>query len=399
MGFGASPAPEDEGSHIAPAHGAAQLEASSATMLPYAPYMLQSVNWAGPAICDYCKPLLGVQAREQDYPLRSIRDTGVRLDGGAEDAISLSPPRYFKLLLRAGDHSAWFSQPSPLICRGWTLQESVLSRRIVLYTGAELAWDLPDKDEDMGGWMRLVQLYAARELTNVSDKLVAISGIAKSIDVAGPLDTGDDDGSFYLAGLFRAHLTQQLLWSSWASMDGDISYAPCLELDEEPHVTIHHDETHCEAVVPGEPTGALVTVKRTWARVPDTIVRWPGGARKSVSLDEQRPVDIYGETGSGCWNSDYHDTCDKCAAPAESDKPGEQRYWGLKVATYTDSAARSSMFFLILERAEEADGQGAWRRVGLGEVNSDWQTGKVSPWKVIGGDLFDGARRSKIRIV
>lgn len=150
---------------------------------------------------------------EFDGTRQHARGTATEYAGRAVDT---SASKCLKMHLRVQNTRDWFSKPSPLMCRGWTLQESFLSRRIVHYTGAELLWECEEKffcecghvywdstDKDptiksfvsrnlssldtfggalpMGVWMRLVEQYSTRKLTKSSDKLVAISGIAQSI--------------------------------------------------------------------------------------------------------------------------------------------------------------------------------------------------------------------------
>ncbi|RSL89534.1 hypothetical protein CEP52_014868 [Fusarium oligoseptatum] len=170
----------------------------------------------------------------------------------------------------SNDHIALPSEP--LSDRAWGLQERVLSRRNLLYGIHQLYFECnegfrgedgvalknrfpsvhkeleegPDGMEQhihevsykdgkipsykaalLGSWYNLLWLYGPRKLTNPSDKLPAISGLASLF--AKRLD---DE---YVAGLWRSHLIEGLLWQglncrrvqeyrspswSWASMDG-----------------------------------------------------------------------------------------------------------------------------------------------------------------------------------
>jgi hypothetical protein len=60
------------------------------------------------------------------------------------------------------------------------------------------------RDDIIQIWFRIVEDYSTRRLTNVTDKLIAISGIAREFQ----RHTGDD----YLAGLWRAHLLECIMW-------------------------------------------------------------------------------------------------------------------------------------------------------------------------------------------
>ena len=151
--------------------------------------------------------------------------------------------------------------------RGWVLQERFLAPRVLHFGHDQLVWECPEhamseeyqvglppmwclntyggslkansaslqKDKiswyDM--WDNVVRTYSKTSLTCPSDKLVALSGIAKAFR-----SVLDDD---YVAGMWRKVLSHQLLWElshwnirarpfayrapswSWASVDGFIS--------------------------------------------------------------------------------------------------------------------------------------------------------------------------------
>ncbi|KAM0351006.1 hypothetical protein ACHAPU_002784 [Fusarium lateritium] len=159
----------------------------------------------------------------------------------------------------------------PLSHRGWVLQERVLARRTLLYTSQQtcfecdkgiigedgLALDLrlialnnilgedvesaikhqdnthspyrrPGQTEEvLVMWYELLWEYGERKLSHSSDKLPAISGLARIY-----ANLLNDE---YVAGLWRSHLLEGLLWRglncrrvqdyrapswSWASVDG-----------------------------------------------------------------------------------------------------------------------------------------------------------------------------------
>ncbi|KAJ4301364.1 MAP kinase kinase (MEK) [Kalmusia sp. IMI 367209] len=133
----------------------------------------------------------------------------------------------------------------PLDTRGWTLQEQILSPRILYYGHGELFWDcltisasesspisaslLNDnnptetwalkllrksiaRSADMqifrrhlaDVWRQVVQNYSARKLTMVSDKIIAMEGILNA--VAKIIDEAP------IAGMWRTDLWSQLIW-------------------------------------------------------------------------------------------------------------------------------------------------------------------------------------------
>lgn len=177
------------------------------------------------------------------------------------------------------------AEGSPLTARGWTMQERMLSWRVLTYTSKEISWSCPScisgergklktgtfpsertyafpnfyswkylvtqnanmsnqtPDEDRRarnsiyrGWYNIVRDYSHRKLTKPSDRLPAIGGIAETIS--------KDFGSSYVAGLWKEDLICGLLWNfdgldlgpqhisleflswNWISLNDRISF-PC----------------------------------------------------------------------------------------------------------------------------------------------------------------------------
>ncbi|KAI3324695.1 heterokaryon incompatibility protein-domain-containing protein [Xylariaceae sp. AK1471] len=143
----------------------------------------------------------------------------------------------------------------PLHDRGWTLQEAILSTRVVFYTPTELQWQCqavqtcecqippPTKlgvittrahmqgssgrprqpREIFAAWDRIVETYTERLLTNPEDKLPALSGLARlvrrNISIAMGLHNPDfsDEPPLprqleYVAGLWADDLIRGMLW-------------------------------------------------------------------------------------------------------------------------------------------------------------------------------------------
>ncbi|KAH8586961.1 heterokaryon incompatibility protein-domain-containing protein [Bisporella sp. PMI_857] len=202
---------------------------------------------------------------------------------------------------------------SPLMQRGWVVQERLLSRR-VLHFGLQMYWEchqhaacethldgFPDLKENfhlstlkpnyqvlgvavphgflptaagfhtvnlarLKLWHTIVQDYTSCDLTIQNDKLIAISGLAKAF-----LSSMKAESSDYLAGLWRMNLIPELCWYmqqrrtqskvyrapswSWASLDGKTSVIKISAEDSGLQIA----ETLEASVEPlgSDPTGAL----------------------------------------------------------------------------------------------------------------------------------------------
>jgi hypothetical protein len=137
----------------------------------------------------------------------------------------------------------------PLELRGWCLQERILSTRTLTYTAHELHWicrsssacECHTRDrysnldrenripfasiletteaEAWDKWKHIVNEYTGRSLTNISDTLPAIAGIANVIQGL--------TGSEYVAGLWRDDLVMGLAWSSANPGNDKLGELPC----------------------------------------------------------------------------------------------------------------------------------------------------------------------------
>jgi hypothetical protein len=159
--------------------------------------------------------------------------------------ISVVPVNQPKKLLRCMDTDDWVKNVNfaPLNSRSWVLQERLLSPRVLHFAANQLYWEcsgqeacesfpggLPDefgeqfkqllpfsgmpnvegRQENSRGpylvWDQVMKTYSAGNLSRQSDRLVALSGIARKLQRhVIPHDT-------YLAGLWKADMPFQLLW-------------------------------------------------------------------------------------------------------------------------------------------------------------------------------------------
>jgi len=221
--------------------------------------------------------------------------------------------------------------------RGWCLQESILPNRVLSFNDVEMAWECVQRHHcECNGlfhqhnseepkvenrlergfkplyngssfstldplglvrlshleyhekWVGLVEDYSRRHLTHGSDKLIAISGLAKLFLTASSIaNNGIQDG--YYAGLWGRYFIQQLAWSvdplmlrptgrsqhtryegfcvptwSWASIDGPVRY---WRSSKEPNykygvVLDNHIEVKtvcCEPAPPSDPIGSIAS--------------------------------------------------------------------------------------------------------------------------------------------
>lgn len=138
----------------------------------------------------------------------------------------------------------WAAPELPLFYRAWAFQERLLARRVVHFTPSELVWECrscticecgdlqniltswpefgagrslktkyhevtkwgSDLDR-LNFWHDICAQFSARSITYTSDRLPALSSVAKQIDMPEILGR-------YLAGIWECTLPQNLLWWS-----------------------------------------------------------------------------------------------------------------------------------------------------------------------------------------
>ena len=226
----------------------------------------------------------GFLPREENYSWKTVHRQPSE-DSGNSEVIRLARKMDgSERRLRSYDTFSLHSEP--LSQRGWTMQECILPRRILHFTEKELIWEcstncecqcrktyshnlwkhhdynlindprIRHNDENRGFsvhiddflrgrtvqstcwiWERLIEQYSRRFLTLPSDKIAAISGLAKLFQKTLHVSPTD-----YLAGLWKIDLPICLLWYvtgspppsrpeewraptwSWASIDGGVGF-------------------------------------------------------------------------------------------------------------------------------------------------------------------------------
>jgi hypothetical protein len=285
------------------------------------------------------------------------------------------------------EHDIWLQREChdfktvPLHSRAWAFQERLLARRVVHYSPSELIWECKThprcecsgikwpvqsigynpgtslKTEVAGSlaagetakhasraWHSIVSQYTARQLTVQTDRLPALSGLARQF--AFP------QMGKYLAGTWYSQLPDALDWSiknprrpegyrapswCWASLDGPVSYdtlggARCVELIDAGCTPAGEDPY-------GEVMDGYIVVK--------------------------------GEFGPS--NRSYHEGDDYDVPVDETEE-----LWALKLKR----SDWNIWYSLFLRRSKRVEG--AWERVGLG---------------IEGNSCFNGRGKSVVRIV
>jgi hypothetical protein len=155
-------------------------------------------------------------------------------DGFLEDGPSMEtlkipyrcPNQRFGTLILERDLGS-LPEEEPTDKRAWTLQEIMLSRRVLSYGTKKFSWrcqksrdpirnetDIvhslfhsPEPKSYSISWPKIVRSFTSREITYISDRLPAISAIASAL-----IEQAAEPQTDYVAGLWRRNLEVQLLW-------------------------------------------------------------------------------------------------------------------------------------------------------------------------------------------
>ncbi|KAI9700976.1 MAG: hypothetical protein M1820_006621 [Bogoriella megaspora] len=293
----------------------------------------------------------------------------------------------------------------------------------------------PNRDRLYYAWQTIIADYSERALTILSDKLPAISGLAKVL-----LRACNSDTERYLAGLWYENLPWGLLWYvcgppihfrpsspaiapswSWASLVGRIEYfcnsyqfgfasnvkileAGCLLRSTDPTGAVRGGFIRLEGcLIPvslriettDSPTQSEYTGKAGCASraSPNTTV-----SVSSVSSQRSRWYEIlYDEIR---WDSTAH------TPQLETQSVRDREFFCLEIGASFDRklyghTARfrtlgygSRMWWLVLEATTQNDGSRAYRRVGLGYWHMKMSTSDTGLYY-----LFDGAYPQEVTLI
>lgn len=206
-------------------------------------------------------PTSGMFKTSPDNKCRSI-DLNVQI-AGSSDTVKISARETLAHELETGrqSHLYFDSDNWPLMTRAWVLQEMLLSPRILRFNMHELAWECREIDtcecsraslqsttswihqlssnersisdeECFQGWRDIISSFSGRDITHESDRLPAISAIARKFSPVG---------GRYFAGIWERDILRGLLWKckdseitkrrdksapswSWASSQREVTF-------------------------------------------------------------------------------------------------------------------------------------------------------------------------------
>ena len=294
----------------------------------------------------------------------------------------------------------------PLAQRAWTCQERILSPRILHFTDQQLFWEWREviraeervqSSENSSGWYpplthivrnlirergsrfdRLIswcydvlhELYSSRQLTRNSDRLPAISGIARLLQ--------DGDDMTYLAGLWKEELQFGLYWCvkeraprslsnpapswSWTSFETQICWWMSVYSRMPPaeFVVNHHSVELAGQDEFGAVNAASLNLTGRMCKI--QIVLHPGG--------QNNPHDYHGED-EGDWSSELLDMQGIPLGAANLDRlPDTEDIFAflLAVAPSVDAERWEEWELLLIT---PVSGSATFERIGIGEVSDN----------------------------
>jgi hypothetical protein len=207
----------------------------------------------------------------------------------------------------------WYRVPTPLEQRAWTLQEHVLSRRILRFTGHKLVWHCREvhlcecrPGSHMGKeslklinldavvavskpfyasramnplvvWLEIIGPFTRRAITRETDRLPAVSGVAAALTTLTKTE--------YVAGMWRDRLGTTVCWQveeagtlrheayyaptwSWASVVGPVQTEYTVQMNQMPQTKVV--DVQYTPVTPN-PYGSVFYAKLTIAGIVSNV--------------------------------------------------------------------------------------------------------------------------------
>lgn len=275
----------------------------------------------------------------------------------------------------------------PLESRGWALQERMLSRRTVHFTSTEMVWEccagmksesfpgrLPsictlDIDKmcqgavEVSDWPKIVEEFTRRELTQPTDKLVAIAGLARKFHAK----TNDQ----YIAGMWRQDLTFQLCWSVYGERENKGLYvAPSWSWASIPNGAVNTSPAPIDVFSWDDLLSSDISVRNTHSmvQVVDIILQYAGedvfgaleGAELILEVEALAPVSHHhGDGNIRICNEEVK--CDfSFDYKMDDDIESLQETYALSILSSKDNG---ELWGLLLTR--EVARRGTYRRIGL----------------------------------
>lgn len=282
--------------------------------------------------------------------------------------------------------------------RGWTLQEWILSPR-VLHIDSMTLWDCFDgyanemNHRHMGkpflvrnptqfsagiSWDFLVREYSKRKVTREADRLPALAGLAARY--------ARETGHTYLAGLWREDLPRSFVWKglgsangcapswSWASLNGKVSF-PEIPGDFIAKVSI--SSFFCQY----NPPGSFTAVEKAWIDVDGHVVVVMEQSEDTFWDAEQREYDSTDHkvnAGDGWW----WDVLDHGGRHVDDAIAKASVY--LLLLGSTTRHGHSKHYALVLQECGWEDNRPCFRRLSLANLwHPEWDAPPKfgSPWE------------------
>lgn len=325
------------------------------------------------------------------------------------------------VMIRMETHRDIDASSEPLNTRAWTLQEAVLSPRMVSFGSEQWLWKCPSRyatedglldgpqsvkegspqwasilaasaDDDgayLKHWYQLVSNYSRRELTYQSDKLKAIAGLADIF--------AKQTGYQYVTGLWVEDIARGLMWQStsrgvrrvrgpvpswsWASVDGVVLIQDFSGSHSSLSLLKVEEEWEGEALT-SPLKSARLTVSAPSIQVSLGTQSLTQKLRYRL-VNPDRPEEILGEA--------FLDSLE----PVER---GLTEIWCLEVFLVTSSTDESERFVLLLVPSRHEDncsGASKYSRIGIGVI---WTKSRFNGSEE-GCDIFQGAATTDMILV